>query len=173
MTSGYNKGQKLQQYIISFRGSVFLNTSPFDPPRKIEDRDERKLRLSKLSLQTKGFQALLTYLNMGLKSLYEKLHTAWEKGLSHIPTSHCPSHVRLKHLGVISQYCSSIMIEGILIIGFLHRKLKNTVNLRYDVLKQPMITKGQNHWFLPWKDDTIRRWQYLYWGLVSNLLVRC
>ena len=34
------------------------------------------------------------------------------------------------------------MIKGILIIGFLHRKLKNTGNLRYDVPKQPMITKS-------------------------------
>lgn len=66
---------------------------------------------------------------MGIDNIFQKglevvehgLHTAGEEGLSHIPTRHCPPHIRFKHLWVISQDSGSIMIQGILVIWLLYK----------------------------------------------------
>lgn len=52
------------------------------------------------------------------------LHTSYapgEEGLAHIPTRHCSSHIRLKHLRVVSQHRSCFSVQWILMIRLLHK----------------------------------------------------
>ena len=75
-----------------------------------------------INFTTTGIQALITYLNWHFVSPHN-LNTSWKEGLPHVPACQSPSHMRFKHLRVIPQHCSSIMIKRILAIWFLDGNL--------------------------------------------------
>lgn len=53
----------------------------------------------------------------------QMLYASRKEGLTYIPSNHCPSYIGFKHLWIVPQHCSRIVIQGILMIRFLKRTL--------------------------------------------------
>ena len=86
-----------------------------------QNKEERRCNLQ-INFTNTGIQALITYLNWNFVSPHN-LNASLKEGLPHIPARQSPSHIGFKHLRVIPQHCSSIMIKRILPIWFLKEKI--------------------------------------------------
>ena len=76
------------------------------------------------------FQAL--NLNSDLKVLSKGLDTARDIGLPHISTSRAPSHITFTQFWILSQHSSTIMIQWIFIIWFLHKNYRVLYSKSYN-----------------------------------------